>query len=260
MCRLFGYVAENPISMAECLGAELETFTALTTVHSDGWGMAWHAEQAGDPALATSPACAAQDEQYKDLSETRLGPAGLVHLRWATDGLPVSSVNTHPFVESGVAFAHNGSILPLPRLEAMLTPASRAKLSGDTDSERYFRFVLAHVDAAGDEATGIKNAVEELASTFPYSSLNALMLTDSALYAIHHNSKASSPAEEIRRMFGSADAVPRGHGDEYFAMVYRRQGQAVHVVSSGLREDGWIAIPAETVLRIDLASRQISTL
>lgn len=260
MCRLLGYVAETPVSMAECLGTELDTFNALTAVHGDGWGMAWHPEHETSPAVATSPANAATDQRYENLSRTRLGAAGLVHLRWATDGLPVSSANTHPFVEGGAAFAHNGSIVPRHQLESLLSPADRERLLGDTDSERYFRFVLDRVAAAGDEASGVRNAVDELASTFPHASLNALLLTDSTLYAIHYNSRASSPAEELREMFGSVEAMPRGHGDEYFAMAYRRQGNAVHVVSSGLSEQDWIPVPAETVLSIDLASRQITML
>src|SRR3546814_978709 len=76
------------------------------------------------------------------------------------------------------AFAHNGHVSPIGELEELLSPASRAALVGDTDSERYFRFVRQSIEEHGDEAEGVSQALATLIKKFPESSLNALMLTD----------------------------------------------------------------------------------
>ena len=72
---------------------------------------------------------------------------GLVHLRWATPGLPVEPRNTHPFRRGDVAMAHNGAIHPQDRLGELLPPAWERQLAGTTDSERYFLHV--HVRPRG---------------------------------------------------------------------------------------------------------------
>jgi DNA-binding MurR/RpiR family transcriptional regulator len=158
-----------------------------------------------------------------------------VHLRWATDGLAVRPENTHPFVEGDRALAHNGSINPIDDLDALLALSGRLGLRGDTDSERYFRFVQTCIDqAGGDERAGLLRAVGTLRASFPTASLNALLLTSTHLFAVHTNSEAATPLEDLRELFETDDAMPRGHMHQYFDMAYRETGSSVHVVSSGL--------------------------
>ncbi len=210
MCRLLGYVTTRPTSVVDVLGREdFETFTALTEVHSDGWGMAWHRSLDAPTEAVSSAQNASVDPQYSSLAEQALGCCGLVHLRWATGGLPVSPANTHPFTDAGYAFAHNGHIAPIAHLEEQLSTASRAKLMGDTDSERYFRLLMQCIDeASGDEARGVTRALEILVREFPNSSLNALLLTPTRLFAIHINSRVDSPVESLRELFESDEAMP----------------------------------------------------
>lgn len=262
MCRLLGYVTTHKTSVVDVLGRDdFDTFTALTEVHSDGWGMAWHRSLGDETESVSSPHNASIDQQYKTLSEQALGCCGLVHLRWATGGLPVSPENTHPFTDAGYAFAHNGHVAPIDHLEAQLTAASRAALVGDTDSERYFRLILQCIDEAdGDEAAGVTRALEILVREFPNSSLNALLLTPSRLFAIHINSRVDSPVESLREMFESDEAMPASHATEYYAMDYRITDDAVHVISSGVDADGWTRIPEDTAVMIDLATREVTRL
>lgn len=262
MCRLLGYVTTHPTSVVDVLGREgFDTFTALTEVHSDGWGMAWHRSLGDETEAITSARNASVDAQYGALSEQALGCCGLVHLRWATGGLPVSPENTHPFTDGGYAFAHNGHIAPVDHLEAQLTSASRAKLVGDTDSERYFRLIMQCIgEAAGDEAEGVTRALEILVREFPNSSLNALLLTPSRLFAIHINSRVDSPVESLRELFESDEAMPASHATEYYAMDYRITDDAVHVISSGLDAEGWTRVPEDAAVMIDLATREVTRL
>lgn len=155
MCRLLGYVARRPTSVLEVLGEEdFEAFTELTAVHGDGWGMAWH--DLGNHTIRTvsSADSAFRDLAYEQLARQRLGRTGILHLRWATPGLPVTPENTHPFCDGGYAFAHNGHISPLERLEGLLTPENQAMLRGDTDSERYFRFLMQSSPSGATTPTG----------------------------------------------------------------------------------------------------------
>lgn len=261
MCRLLGYVSQRPTAARDALGASsFQEFTSLTAVHADGWGMAWRDRVTGRTRSASSPVSAATDPRYAELAREPLGPAGMVHLRWATDGLAVEASNTHPFIDGDHAMAHNGSISPIPDLDSLLSQQSRRRVGGDTDSERYFRFVRQCVEEEGEERAGVRRAVGVLHSMFPGASLNALLLTSTWLFAVHVNSAAPSPQQDLRDLFGSDEAMPTGHATAYFDMAYRRSSSAVHVVSSGLAESGWTPIPPDCVLSIELSSRRIEVL
>lgn len=259
MCRLLGYVHDEPVSVEELLGPDgLDDFTALTRVHGDGWGMAWRAD--GRTHVLTSPVSADLDATYRDAVRRPLGAAGIVHLRWATGGLPVSPENTHPFVDGDYAFAHNGHVSPIGDLEALLTEETRAKLTGTTDSERYFRFVKQCVDEAGDLRDGVQHALGVLLAKFPNCSLNALMLGPTHLVGIHVNSRATSPQEGLRALFDEEDEVPDRHLSEYFAMDYRADGHSLDVISSGVDQDGWTPVGEDRAVMVDLETREVTDL
>ena len=260
MCRLLGYVSARPTSVLDVLGEDdFEAFTSLTAVHGDGWGAAWH-DADGQIRAMKSTGTAVLDATYSELAEERLAASGLLHLRWATAGLPVSAENTHPFTDGEYAFAHNGNISPIPRLEGLLTPSSRARLQGDTDTERYFHLLLQSIEQTGDETAGVSLGLGILQREFPDSSLNALLLTPSALFAVHINSRAESPPRALRRLFESDDSMPARHATEYYAMDYRVTDDAVHIISSGLDAAGWTPMPSDTAVRIDLTTRAMTHL
>lgn len=261
LCRLLGYVASHPMSVIDLLGKDaFDAFTSLTVVHGDGWGMAWQDPVDGSTNVANSPVSAAEDALYADLAGQPLAAAGMVHLRWATGGLAVTPANTHPFVDGDFALAHNGHISPIGRLEDLLKTNQRAKLVGETDSERYFRFVLQCIDESGDEADGVLTAVRTLHTEFPESSLNALLLTRRRLFAIHVNARAHAPSKALRSIFGLGTSMPAGHEDQYFEMAYRVSPQAVYVISSGLTEPGWSPVQPDNAVMIDLTTRGVTRL
>jgi predicted glutamine amidotransferase len=265
VCRLLGYVSDRPTSVVDVLGEDgFDRFTALTAVHGDGWGMAWRADDETIQTVSVADSASA-DTSYDALGRTALGRAGIVHLRWASEGLAVTPENTHPFVEADtvagtIAFAHNGHIAPISRLEKLLTDDSRARLRGTTDSERYFRFVLECIEKEQDVEAGVTCALGVLVEEFPTSSLNALMLTPSTMFGVHINSAAASPQRRLRELFESEEEIPARHTTEYFAMDYRVEPDAVHVISSGLDEEGWTQVPADTAAMVDLETREITVL
>lgn len=259
MCRLLAYVTAGAAPVATTLGEDLfDQFTALCAIHADGWGMAWH----GDSGVAVrrSHRSAIEDSTYRGLAHQSLSRAGMVHLRWATDGLAVAPENTHPFTDGVRALAHNGNIAPIDRLERLLDDDNRRQLRGTTDSERYFRYLVQEMAGASDEAAAVLDAICQLHDEFPECSLNAILLTPSRLYAIHVNSAAAGPIDEVVAMYESADDIPLGHADsvDYFAMAYRVSESGVHVISSGVSPEGWTPVPADTVLAIDVANREVA--
>lgn len=255
MCRLLGYVTDRPTSLVEVLGRrDYEAFTALTSFHDDGWGMAWQ-DGAGQLHRSGSDRSAQGDPTYASLAEQRLGHAGIVHLRWATPGLAVSPENTHPFVAGDLAMAHNGTIAPVEKLERLLGREAREALRGSTDSERYFRFVVQCIEAAGEEEAGLAAALRTLVAEFPSASLNALLLTPTRLFAVHINSRAGIPP--MLHGMGIAAERIRHTDEEYFAMDFRRTASGVHMISSGIDPEGWTPVPEDSVGVVDLAGGDV---
>jgi predicted glutamine amidotransferase len=260
MCRLLGYVAARPLAAVDVLGASgFQAFTSLASLHGDGWGVAWRGADSVTHAVSR-PDSAARDPLYAHLTRQPLGSAGLVHLRWATGGLPVVPENTHPFTDGDYAFAHNGNIKPIARLDELLTPGSAAKLRGNTDSERYFRFVMQCIGESDTEADGVTRALHTMTHEFPNASLNALLLTPSALFAIHVNSKATSPPRALSALYASDADMPHRHATEYYTMDHRITPDAVHVISSGLDEPGWTHVPPDSAAMIDLDTHELTRL
>jgi predicted glutamine amidotransferase len=217
MCRLLGWAATAPTTLAELLGDEdLDDFTSLSRKHGDGWGAAWCAEE--DIAVRKSPAAAVASREYADWTRHEHADLAVVHLRWATLGLDVVPENTHPFVGTSaagpVAFAHNGSVRPPSSLDPMLTPEQQRAMQGTTDSERYFRAVLSEA-GDGDLGRALAATVEQIATTLDFTSLNCLLMTPDTLYAVSR--------------FGP------NHDEEedYFHLRYRVTDDAVVVASTG---------------------------
>lgn len=250
MCRLLGYCARRPTSLAGLIGEHaLREFTALSSFHSDGWGMAW---AGGAPiGVRKSPLQASEDPRYEKLAWQPLGRLGMVHLRQATPGLPVELENTHPFLVDDVAMAHNGAIHPQDRLPELLPAAWEERMTGNTDSERYFLHILSRLQAGADMVTAIGETAVTITARFDASSLNALLLTEDALYAVscHDRSKIPEARMRARGFTGSAEELAR-----HFDLKYRQTADAVVVTSSGWSQDprdGWAAVPNGHVLVVE---------
>ena len=240
MCRLLGYVAREPRSPRNLLGAAYGSFEDFSCgLHGDGWGVAWCEGTALRTAKEVIPAH--RSATYRALSE-RPFDAALVHYRWATLSLEVTRANTYPFVSGTAAFAHNGSISRPSELEVFLSPEHRAALEGTTDSERYFRMVLSAAETT-DLADALVSTGAEIADTMSYTSLNSLMLTPDELYAV---------------CFYSAASVSAHLPQDYYKMHYGETRDAVVVASSGWKNDDWLPLANGTLLIINRATDHTS--
>jgi predicted glutamine amidotransferase len=241
VCRLLGWATRRPLPLTDLLGrADLDAFTELSCTHGDGWGAA-HSTGTGVEVLK-SPDAARESEAFARWAAEQPTDLGMVHLRWATLGLPVRPENTHPFTDGRIAFAHNGSISPPESLDALLTPAGRGARGGDTDSERYFLAVLARIGDGEAPGAALAGTVRDIAGRCDFSSLNALLLTPDRLVAV------SLPGPR---------ADQHAQGPDYFSLRHRSTGDAVVVASSGWGGD-WQELAPGELLEVDRHTLQVT--
>lgn len=254
MCRLLGYCARDEAAVADLIGEEgLGTLIALSELHADGWGMAWYegsAVEGGsrEPVIRKSP-LRADEPEFEKLARQPLSDLGLVHLRWATPGLAVNELNTHPFTREDIAFAHNGAVHPQDRLGEILPAAWEAQVAGTTESERYLLLILSRLQAnGGDMVAAIGEAAAQIERQFAPNSLNAILLTPQRLYAVAWHDRDKVPAAKLRE---------RGYEDRpdeiacYFDLSYHATSEAVVVASTGWVQDGWKPLPNRHVLVVE---------
>src|SRR5919199_4168016 len=109
MCRVFGCVAAEPVSIRhELLDAE-NPMIRQSEEHDSGWGMATYKNCDGQaPTLVRFPHAAYADGDFAKATalEARIFN---VHVRRATVG-GLSPENTHPFELGNYSFSHNGTV------------------------------------------------------------------------------------------------------------------------------------------------------
>ncbi len=97
-------------------------------------------------------------------------------------------VNTHPFLQDGRIFAHNGVVEGLDVLDERLRELGTADLVlGQTDSERMFALITASIRARSDDVTaGLVDAMRWLADNVPIYAVNIVLSTATDLWALRY--------------------------------------------------------------------------
>ncbi len=160
MCRLLGVVASESTEFRFSLAEAPRSLSFLSSEHPHGWGLAvhrrgegWrhhrHAVRAGDCPLFQRVAASAQGEVL------------VAHIRKRTVG-PVGPLNTHPFRRGRWVFAHNGTIDDVGWLERETSSARASEIEGETDSERFFAWVLTRLDEASVTEGAAVERVDEV--------------------------------------------------------------------------------------------------
>ena len=185
MCRLFALHAGSHDVEADFWLLEAPTsLAAQSEVNADGFGIAALSAEAA-LLLIRNPVKAASDRIYRGVARQAEACQFLVHLRYADTG-GVSLANTHPFLQDGRVFAHNGVVGDLERLESRLGE-HLAMVSGETDSERVFALITLCIrEAGGDVRAGITAAVRELAEGYELYSINFVLGEVGHLWAFRY--------------------------------------------------------------------------
>jgi predicted glutamine amidotransferase len=236
MCRLLGVVSTENATLTQSLAGELEPFSQLSSEHCDGWGLA--AWNAADDLVVSKHCGPAQDEPGLLAECDRVASdAALLHLRKASVGIPVSLANTHPFAAGSVAFAHNGYFPPSAAIDELLAQFDAEPAAGQTDSERYFKLVLALLRTSGP-VSALTRAAAMISERAEVVSLNALMLTNQALYAFCYYHQPAEP---------DLAAGPAG-----YELRFRVSAAGVVVASSGWEQPSpaWELLASGRILEV----------
>ena len=177
MCRVFGCVAAEPVSIRHELLEAANPMIRQSEDHDSGWGMAVYERAEGaEPELLRFPEAAHADDDFLDATSRR-GRIFNVHVRRATMG-HLALENTHPFCLGSNTLGHNGTILRYPRL---LEPDMR-RPDGDTDSEHLFTLLM-HTFDPGDPVGSIRRAMRTAVERSAFSGLNILFSDGERLFA-----------------------------------------------------------------------------
>ena len=252
MCRLLAFASTDDTTIQSLLTPdEFENYRQLSTLHSDGWGAAWWSPAAGLHQV-NSVQRAVDDDEFLNVTGAEVLTAGIVHLRWATSGLPVCLENTHPFTSGRWSFAHNGAIAGPERLLAFLSPARRAALVGTTDSEIYFQLILEKAEECGDIVPGIQEAIRIIRATCGLGSLNCLLLSEGRVLAVQAVDATLAPVTALAKSAGGIESLPEGHDENYYRLRFTLREGRVIVASTGVGVDGWELLGDDAIVDVDV--------
>ena len=185
MCRLFARVAAQPYPATFGLLEAPDSVEAQSRREPDGYGIGSF-DRHGAPHVIRRAKAAYQDRAFPQEAHELRSRIFVAHIRFATNGANLER-NTHPFIQHGRIFAHNGVVHGLDELEARLRPEYRALVAGETDSERVFALITQEIDDHGGDVTaGIVAATTWIAATLPLYAVNLLLATADELWALRY--------------------------------------------------------------------------
>ncbi len=226
MCRLMGFVAEEPTTFQEIAGTHFHDFISLSTHHKDGWGCST------TKLIHKDKEPAAFDPEFKRVIRYEKFPAALLHFRLASAGLNVQLSNSHPFARDGISFIHNGSVKPVETLEPLVAEDLLDSREGTTDSELYFLAILTahrHLDLPA----AVAEVVRRIVGTGKQSSLNCMLLSNDYFIVVAEYDNAK---------------IPPGEPAEYYRLAYRKDEEGLLVASSGWDQEGWTELANHSLL------------
>jgi predicted glutamine amidotransferase len=187
MCRLFGlHAGTNVVTATFWLLDAPDNLSEQSRRNPDGSGLGVFDAQ-GRPQVHKQPIAAWEDTEFATEAHDLTGTTFIAHVRYATTGSH-DVVNTHPFLQDGRIFAHNGVLEGLDALDERLREVGTADLVlGQTDSERMFALITASIRARGGDVTaGLVDAMRWLADNVPIYAVNVLVSTATDLWALRY--------------------------------------------------------------------------
>ena len=221
MCRLFGLHAGTDVCTATfwLLDAP-DSLAEQSRRNPDGTGLGVFDEH-GRPQVHKQPIAAWQDATFATEAHRMTGTTFIAHVRYATTG-SLDIRNTHPFLQDGRIFAHNGVVEGLDVLDERLHEVGTDDLVwGDTDSERVFALITASIRAReGDVTAGLVDAMKWLAANVPIYAVNVLLSTATDMWALRY--PESHELYVLERHDGPQTASPRPEFDLRTKRIHAR--------------------------------------
>ncbi len=187
MCRLFGLHAGTDVVTATFWLVEApDSLAEQSRKNPDGTGLGVFDEHAR-PKVHKEAMAAWQDADFASDAHQMTGTTFIAHVRYATTG-SLDVRNTHPFLQDGRIFAHNGVLEGVDVLDERLREVGTEDLVlGQTDSERVFALITAAIRAHdGDVSAGLIDAMSWLAANVPIYAVNVLLSTATDMWALRY--------------------------------------------------------------------------
>lgn len=187
MCRLFGlHAGRRVVTATFWLLDAPDNLAEQSKRNPDGTGLGVFGAD-GAPALHKEPVAAWQDSEFATEAHDVSATTFVAHVRYASTGA-LDVANTHPFLQDGRIFAHNGVVGGLELLDDRLRELGVDGLvCGQTDSERIFALITAAVrEHDGDVGAGVVDAIGWLADNVPIYAVNILLSTATDIWALRY--------------------------------------------------------------------------
>ncbi len=187
MCRLFAmHAGRRAVTATFWLLDAPDNLAAQSRRNPDGTGLGVF-DAHGVPQLRKQPIAAWDDRAFHSEAHEMTGTTFVAHVRYATTGA-LDVADTHPFLQDGRLFAHNGVVEGLDQLDARLHSLGASDLvAGQTDSERVFALITAAVrERDGDVTAGLLDAIGWIAENLPLYALNVLLTTATGVWALRY--------------------------------------------------------------------------
>ncbi|MGA7050337.1 MAG: class II glutamine amidotransferase [Mycobacterium sp.] len=186
MCRLFGlHTGTEVVPATFWLLDAPDSLSEQSRRNPDGTGLGLFDEH-GLPQLHKEPIAAWQDADFATEAHHLTGTTFIAHVRYATTGA-LDVRNTHPFLQDGRIFAHNGVVEGLDVIDARLREIGTADLVlGQTDSERVFALITGAIREQRDVTAGLVDAMRWLSANVPIYAINILLCTATDMWALRY--------------------------------------------------------------------------
>ncbi len=241
MCRLLGIYGQTDIwrdiAMAFSQQAEFGHIPPGENQepgHKDGWGItiANHNKTAMIP-VARQLGSAHEASCYREAVYATPGNPDvlLCHLRKASDIIPITLSNTHPFHHNGWALTHNGTIF---KAESLPRDPSLTLTSDGSDTEHFFHYLLTKImNRPQSQTIGRTMAMVVATINADYSALNVMLSNGWELYVIRRYKQWKT----------------------YYTMYYcTLPGSVIFcsqpIESPHVKPDSWKELPNDRLLRI----------
>ena len=154
--------------------------------HKDGWGIAMtNQDHSAMFLVMRQRGSALEGSCYRDAIQGASESPGILlcHLRKASDIIPITLANAHPFVHNGWAIIHNGTVF---NAESLPRKPGQMITSDGSDTEYLFHYLLTRIE--NTSATGMARAIAEAVASIEtdYSALNCILSNGRELFAIRH--------------------------------------------------------------------------
>ncbi len=221
--------------------------------HRDGWGIGYF--ENARPQVIRRPTAAPEDEEFRAAARRIESFVAVAHVRQASVG-DLCVANAHPFTYGSWIFVHNGTVTGFDQLRQQLVDETdsdlRSQVTGTTDSEQVFFWLLTRLRRAGETAEGPCHDP----SLVSREMARAIRILD-------ERSAATQPAEPTRLNFVLTDGAVLFASRWKHSLFWTNQAgpltigcsapavRGVVVASESIGDAAWAEVPDGQILAVD---------